>query len=88
MAFEARSIINGGKLKDFIGRNVSILTKVENNSGLMLKVKSTDGHSLRINLNESISARQEDWVEIMGVPVGHDAIKAKEIYIILGYPIL
>jgi len=79
MSFEARSIINGSKMRDFVGRHVSIFVKVENCSGQMLKGKSTDNHDLRISLQESINVRPDDWIEVIGVPAGHDAIRAKEV---------
>lgn len=83
MAFTARSIINGKLLAQHSGQNVSILVNIEDveGNGRMLKGTTTDMTNVRVSLTDPISAPIKSWVEVIGVPVGPDVIRCKEVSI-------
>ncbi|KAI8034464.1 replication protein A 14 kDa subunit [Drosophila gunungcola] len=78
-AFDPRSIINGGMLKQFNGQTVSIMVRVESVAGSTLLASSTDNQKLKINLPGELGAADGAWVEVIGVPHGADTIRAKEV---------
>lgn len=78
-AYDPRSIINGGMLKQFSGQTVSIMVRVESVAGSTLLASSTDNHKLKINLPGELGAAEGAWVEVIGVPHGADTLRAKEV---------
>ncbi|EDW82646.1 uncharacterized protein Dwil_GK10101 [Drosophila willistoni] len=80
MAFDPRTIINGGMLKQFNGQTISIMVRVESVAGSQLVATSTDKQKLRINLSSGeLSSAEGAWVEVIGVPHGNDTIRAQEV---------
>ncbi|XP_053957772.1 uncharacterized protein LOC128862950 [Anastrepha ludens] len=77
-AFESRTFVNGGMLRKFNGQYVSIFLRIEEEAGTNLIAMSTDNHKIRVKMQDSTGGRKGSWVEIIGKPVGSDAIDAKE----------
>lgn len=78
---ESRSIINGKLLKEHMGENVCIMVKVETveSSGKSFRGKTTDNVNLLVTLNDPLNVPIADWVEVIGIPAGVDAIRCKEV---------
>lgn len=80
MSFEPRSIINGKLFREFMGKNVSVMVKIEGDyTGQIIKAKTTDQVPVRISLSEPIGGNPTDWVEVIGVVSGADMLRAKEV---------
>ncbi|XP_037951182.1 uncharacterized protein LOC119681942 [Teleopsis dalmanni] len=79
MSFEPRSLVNGNILRQYTGKNVSIMLQVEKEDGRMLIAKSTDNLNVRVAMPQPQGVRNGDWVEVIGVPTGADSINAKEV---------
>lgn len=81
MEFENRSIINGKLLKEHMGENVCIMVKVEtvDGSGKMFRGKTSDNVNIQVNVSEPLNGPIADWVEVIGIPAGQNAIRCKEV---------
>ncbi|CAD6998721.1 uncharacterized protein LOC101458193 [Ceratitis capitata] len=77
-AFESRTFVNGAMLRKFNGQNVSIFLRIEEEAGTDLIALSTDKQKIRVKLQDTTGGRTGSWVEIIGKPMGSDAIEAKE----------
>lgn len=78
---ESRSIINGKLLKEHMGENVCIMVKVDtvDSSGKSFKGKTTDDVNVLVNLTDPLNVPIADWVEVIGIPAGQNAIRCKEV---------
>lgn len=79
MAFETRTHVNGGMLRQFAGQNVSIMLCVDDEAGTNLTATSTDDQRITVQLADSVGASNGDWIEVIGRPTGATAIRAKEV---------
>lgn len=79
MAFESRTHVNGGMLRQFAGQNVSIMLCVDDEAGTNLTATSTDDQRITVQLADSVGASNGDWIEVIGRPTGATAIRAKEV---------
>ena len=79
MEFESRQIVNGSLLRQFIGKNISIIVNIEDISGSTIRATTTDGQLVQIIYRDQLIARPLDWVEIIGSAAGSDRITAKEV---------
>ncbi|XP_017479191.1 PREDICTED: uncharacterized protein LOC108368783 [Rhagoletis zephyria] len=77
-AFEPRTFVNGGMLRKFNGQYVSIILRIEEEAGTNLIAMSTDKQKIRVKLQDPTGGRVGSWIEVIGKPIGGDAIDGKE----------
>lgn len=79
--FQSRSIINGKLLNEHKGENVCIMVKVDtvDGSGKFFRGKTTDDVNIQVNLTDPLNGPIADWVEVIGLPAGPNAIRCKEV---------
>lgn len=80
--FSERTIINGGLLRQHIGKNVSIFLNIEpkaERSITTVNGKTTDDVAVKLLLDEPLNVPLNGWIEVIGVPKSSDTIQNTEV---------